>query len=520
VAAAQDGTIADVLVIGGGVNGCGIARDAAGRGLSVVLAEMDDLASGTSSASTKLFHGGLRYLEYFEFRLVREALREREVLLAAMPHIAWPMRFVLPYHAGMRFEGGTPTSRLLETVMPWLKGRRPAWLVRFGLLLYDVLGGRRHLPGTVVLDLPGTPEGAPLQDVYRRAFEYSDCLVVLNARDASARGAEILTRTRVTDARVVDGHWHVTLRDARTGTTLTRRARVLVNAAGPWAGAVLGQVLGRTGAGVMRLVRGSHIIVPRLFDHRKCYFFQGSDGRIVFAIPYEDDFTLIGTTDRDHDGPDEAPTCTEAERDYLLNFVNGYLRRQVRAEEVVWTYAGMRALFDDGSRSATAATRDYVLELDQAAGAPLLNVFGGKITTYRRLAERAVDRLRPHLTAKGGWTAGVALPGGDFPVDGAPMLERDLRAAYPFLGAAWARRLVRTYGTEAQTWLGSAAQAVDLGRDFGATLTEAELAWLVDQEYAETVEDVVWRRTKLGLRLDAAQVASVADWLAARKGQA
>ena len=519
----QDSEIADLFVIGGGINGCGIARDAAGRGLRVVLAEKGDLAQATSSASTKLFHGGLRYLEFFEVRLVREALREREVLLRAMPHISWPMRFVLPYHRDMRFEGGTPTSRLLTLVMPWMRGRRPAWLIRLGLFLYDHLGGRGILPGTRTVDLGTDPAGAPLQDKFLKAFEYSDCwvedsrLVVLNARDAEARGATILTRSKVTAAQADNGLWSVTVEDADGGGVRTIRARMLVNAAGPWVGEVIRDTVHLTQQAGVRLVRGSHIVTRRLFEHDKCYFFQGSDGRIIFAIPYETDFTLIGTTDADHPDPDTAPQCTEAERDYLLRFASDYFKTPVTREDIVWTYSGVRPLYDDGSSSATAATRDYVLKLDERAGAPMLNVFGGKITTYRRLAEAALARIAPVLgNDRGNWTAGVPLPGGDFPVGDVDRLITNLQGAYPFLDDRWARRLVRAYGTEAAQMLGDAVAASDLGRDFGATLSAREVEWLMRHEYARRAEDVVWRRSKLGLRMKPEQIAALDAWMRER----
>ena len=512
----------DVFIIGGGINGCGIARDAAGRGYTVALAEMSDFASATSSGSTKLFHGGLRYLEFFEFRLVREALIEREVLLQAMPHIAWPMRFVLPYHAQMRFESDTPTSRLLGWVMPWMKGRRPAWLIRLGLFLYDNLGGRKLLPATTSLSLRGTAEGAPLKDSFRRAFEYSDCwvedsrLVVLNARDAEAKGAMVAPRTKVLRARRTDNLWEIDTENAETGARQTHLARALVNAAGPWVSDVITQVVGTNEGDRVRLVRGSHIVTKRLFDHEKCYFFQGTDGRIIFAIPYETDFTLIGTTDADHNDPSERPVCTPAERDYLIAFINEYLERPISAADVVWSYAGVRPLYDDGAASAMAATRDYVLKLDTEGGAPLLNVFGGKITTYRKLAEAALEELAPHFPGKRGpWTAKAPLPGGEFPVGDVEKLIAALEASYPFLSRPWARRLIRAYGTEARTLLGSAQTADDLGRDFGATLTEAEVQWLIDREYARSAEDIVWRRSKLGLRMTDAEIATLDDWIRA-----
>ncbi|MEM8554528.1 MAG: glycerol-3-phosphate dehydrogenase [Pseudomonadota bacterium] len=513
----------DLLVIGGGINGCGIARDAAGRGLSVAVAEMHDLGAATSSSSTKLFHGGLRYLEYFEFRLVRESLVERETLLKAMPHISWPMRFVLPYHPSMRFDSTTPTSKLLKTVMPWMKGRRPAWLIRLGLFLYDNLGGRAILPGTTSLSLKGAPEGAPLNPKFDRAYEYSDCwvedsrLVVLNARDAEARGATILPREKVVSADVVDGVWHLGLENTRSGHAKTVTATMVVNAAGPWVGDVLRGTLKSNQQGGVRLVRGSHIVTKRLYDHDKCYFFQGTDGRIIFAIPYETDFTLIGTTDADHDDVGAPPECTPEEQSYLINFINQYLAGPISDADVVWTYSGVRPLYDDGASSATAATRDYVLELDQSRGAPALNVFGGKITTYRRLAESALDKIKtsfPDLSNP--WTAGVPLPGGDFPVDGVAAQVAILRSQFPFLDERWALRLVRAYGTEAFGVLDGAGDVADLGEDFGATLTAREVAWLMDNEYAFEAADVVWRRSKLGLRMTDDQIAHLDAWMEAR----
>lgn len=514
----------DLFVIGGGINGCGIARDAAGRGLEVGLAEMGDLAGATSSASTKLFHGGLRYLEYGEVRLVREALMERDVLIRNMPHISWPMRFVLPLSRDMRFEGGTPVSRLLGAVMPWLKGRRPDLLIRAGLLLYDTLGRSQIMPGTRTISLDGTPEGAPLEDRFHKAFEYSDGwvedsrLVVLNARDAAARGADVSVGTKVTLAERDGESWRVTLQGERTGTI---RARMLVNAAGPWVGEVIRGVVRSNAREGVRLVRGSHIVTRRLWDHDKCYFFQGADGRIIFAIPYEYDYTLIGTTDAEHPDAAARPVCTPEERRYLLDFANSYLKADLTDADVVHTYSGVRPLYDDGASSATAATRDYVLKVDASGGAPVLNVFGGKITTFRRLAESALEKVADHLSVpRGPWTREAPLPGGDFPWDGQDALARALRADHPFLDARWALRLVRAYGTEARDVLGGARQAADLGRDFGATLTEAEVVWQMEREWARTAQDVLWRRTKLGLRLDAGQVAVLDDWMQARRAAA
>ncbi|MGQ0567427.1 MAG: glycerol-3-phosphate dehydrogenase [Gemmobacter sp.] len=503
----------DLFIIGGGINGCGIARDAVGRGLSVTLAEQSDLAQATSGASTKLFHGGLRYLEYFEFGLVRKALEERETLLVAMPHISWPMRFVLPYHPDMRFEGDTPTGRLLSRVMPWMRGRRPAWLIRLGLFLYDTLGGRKILPATRTVDLTTDPAGRALNPKFRKAYEYSDAwvedsrLVALNARDAVQRGGQVLTRTRVVSARRDGALWHVVTDTG--GVQAEHRARALVNAGGPWVEDVIRNVARINSSEGVRLVRGSHIVTRRLYDHDRCYFFQGTDGRIIFAIPYEQDFTLIGTTDQDHKGEPGSPVCTDAERDYLCTFASQYFARAVTPADVVWTYSGVRPLYNDGAKSATAATRDYVLSLD-TNGPPLLNVFGGKITTYRRLAESALAKLAPHFPqAKGEWTARVPLPGGDFPHDGVARLTAEISARYPFLTPYWAGRLIRAYGSEAAQVLGEARAAADLGRDFGATLTEAEVRWLMSREFAQRADDVVWRRTKLGLRLTADQIAAL-----------
>jgi glycerol-3-phosphate dehydrogenase len=514
--------IRDLLIIGGGINGCGIARDAAGRDLSVTLAEMSDLASATSSSSTKLFHGGLRYLEYFEFRLVREALIERETLLRAMPHISWPMRFVLPYQKDMRFESNTPTSKLLSAFMPWMKGRRPAWLIRLGLLIYDNLGGRKILPGSKTLDLRTGPEGAPLKPQFKKAYEYSDCwvedsrLVVLNARDAVARGAEVLTRTKAVSFKAKDGIWTVTLQDIESGETRDVRSRMVVNAGGPWVGKILREQIGSTSQDDIRLVRGSHIVTKRLFEHDKCYFFQGTDGRIMFAIPYETDFTLIGTTDNEHSDPSQPPTCTDTEKRYMIDFVNAYLKQPISEDDIVWSYSGVRPLYDDGASSATAATRDYTLKVDVSAGAPVLNIFGGKITTYRRLAESALEKIGTHLdVSQGPWTAGVAMPGGDFEVTGVENLVRDLRTSYTFLDDRWARRLVRGYGTEARDILESATSEADLGQNFGASLTAKEVDWLMDKEFAYTAQDVLWRRSKLGLR--ATDEASLETYMASRR---
>lgn len=487
----------DLAIIGGGINGCGIARDAAGRGLRVLLCEQGDLAGGTSSAATKLIHGGLRYLEHYEFRLVREALREREVLLGIAPHIIHPLRFVLPYH----------------------KGLRPAWLLRFGLLVYDHLGGRHLLPPTRRLDLTRDPAGQPLQrGRFATGFEYSDCwvddarLVVLNARDAAERGAVIQVRSPAVCAKRLADHWELTIRDRRSRAPATMRAGILINAAGPWVDKVVAKVLGISAPASLRLVQGSHIVVPRIFDHDRCYIFQNRDGRIVFAIPYEQDFTLIGTTDRDYTGDPALVRATDDEIGYLCAAVSAYFTRPVRPADVIWSVAGVRPLYDDGSGDAQSVTRDYALKID-ASGAPLLSIFGGKITTYRRLAEHALTKLQPWLSrqiaAQAGWTGASALPGGDFAVGGLADLIATFQDCWPWLPTSLTRRLARTYGTRARRIIGDARDLAGLGRDFGAGLTEAELQYLAREEWAICAEDVVWRRTKLGLRLSTAQIATV-----------
>lgn len=492
--------IYDAFIIGGGINGCGIARDLSGRDLDVVLAEMGDLAQATSSASTKLFHGGLRYLEYYEFRLVREALKEREVLLQAMPHISWPMRFVLP-HSGVR----------------------PAWLIRLGLFLYDHIGGRKILPATRTINLRTDPLGKPLQKTLTKAFEYSDCwvqdarLVVLNARDAVDHGAKILTRAKVTTAERIDGLWQVKVLYKDEEKTFT--ARALINAGGPWVDNIVNQVSNLNEKGKIRLVRGSHIITKKLFDHDQPYFFQGKDGRIAFAIPYEEDFTLIGTTDQDHENMDEKPVCSEYEKEYLLSFVSDYLEQKITKEDIISTYSGVRPLYNDGSGNATSATRDYVLKLDEN-NAPMLNVYGGKITTYRRLAESAFDKLSSYFPNAGpNWTASAHLPGGDFKVDGVYDLISDVVKKYSFVNEKWAKRLVKCYGTEIFDIFGNANTLDDLGINFGAGLTEKEVNWLMQKEFAVTTDDIIWRRTKLGLRMSAEQVKALENWIFSLRGR-
>ncbi|WP_099867676.1 glycerol-3-phosphate dehydrogenase [Pararhizobium haloflavum] len=500
---AQTDTV-DIFIVGGGINGCGIARDAVGRGYSVCLAEMNDLASGTSSWSTKLVHGGLRYLEHYEFRLVREALMEREVLWAMAPHIIRPLRFVLPHHRGLR----------------------PAWLLRLGLFLYDHIGGRKKLPATRTLDMRRDETGKPLGPDFVKGFEYSDCwvddarLVALNARDAAERGAEILTRTEMVAARAKGDGWSITLADRASGTTREVRARLLVNAAGPWVDHILARPLGRDSAHNVRLVQGSHIVVKKLYDHDRCYIFQNGDGRIIFAIPYEDEFTLIGTTDQDYEGDPQDVAITDGEVDYLCAAASEYFAAPVSRENVVWTYSGVRPLYDDGASKAQEATRDYVLKTERVDGkAPLVNIFGGKITTYRRLAESMMERIADAIGGKGrAWTAGAALPGGDFAVEDFDLEVSRLRKAYAFLEPAHARRLVRLYGTQAHTLLGPAQGTADLGRHFGADLYAAEVDYLIANEWARTAQDVLWRRTKRGLHVGEGTHAALDAYMADRIG--
>jgi glycerol-3-phosphate dehydrogenase len=473
----------DLAIIGGGINGAAIARDAAGRGLKVLLVEQGDLAAGTSSASTKLIHGGLRYLEQGAFRLVRESLREREVMLRMAPHLVWPIRFVLPHHAGLR----------------------PAWQLRAGLFVYDHLGGRKTLAPTRTVTLTVGPLGVPLKREFRLGFEYSDCcvddsrLVVLNALDAAERGAVIRTRTRCARVDRQDRDWRLVLnvRGEREETT----ARVLINATGPWIDQVFETVLRMPGPVGVRLVKGSHIVVPRLFDHDRAYIFQNADRRIVFAIPYQDGFTLVGTTDYDFRGEPGAVAAQPQEITYLCRAVSEYFRQTVGPEQVVWAFSGVRSLPDEGSKKAKDLSRDYLIRLDGGRAAPLVSIYGGKITTARRLAEEVLARLTAIFQLPPPWTERVALPGGDFPPAGIAALESRARGLWPFLTEAHARRLVRAYGTRIDRVLGNARSRADLGQGLGADLTAAEVQYLVRHEWAETGEDVLWRRSKLGLRL-------------------
>lgn len=487
----------DLLVIGGGVNGTGIARDAVGRGLSVVMCEKDDLAQGTSSRSGKLVHGGLRYLEYYEFRLVREALIEREVLLNAAPHIIWPMRFVLPH---------SPMDR-------------PAWLVRLGLFLYDHLGGRKRLPGTRTLDLRRDPEGAPILPTYTKGFEYSDCwvddarLVILNALGAAEKGAEILTHTACTSLTVDNGAWIATLKDATTGAKRVIRAQAVANAAGPWVSDVIGRVAGTNSKRAVRLVKGSHIIVPKFWEGQQAYLVQNKDKRVIFINPYEGDKALIGTTDISYEGSPDDVRTDQDEIDYLIAAVNRYFKQKLRPGDVLETFSGVRPLFDDGQGNPSAVTRDYVLDLDQVRGAPILNIFGGKITTYRKLAEHAVDELKPLFPRMGpSWTARDPLPGGDMAdADFESFLGR-VHEDNPWLPRSLAKHYARLYGTRMAQIIGKATTLDDLGQRFGPLLYEAEVIYLVAQEWARSADDVLLRRTKHGLHITATEKGALERW--------
>lgn len=501
----QDTKLYDIAIIGGGINGCGIARDAAGRGLSVFLAEQDDLAQGTSSASTKLIHGGLRYLEHYEFMLVRKALTEREVLLKNAPHIIWPMRFILPHH----------------------KELRPAWFLRLGLFLYDYIGGRKLLPPTKTIDLTKHETGTPLIDAFKKGFEYSDCwvddarLVVLNALDAQERGADIHTRTRCIGAERKDGLWHVTLQDTDNQQTRMITAKTLINAAGPWVDNMLTQTeLKQSDKANVRLVRGSHIVVPKLYEHDRSYIFQNGDGRIIFAIPYEQDFTLVGTTDADQTTPLDQVEISTDEVEYICEAASVYFKQSISRDDIVWTYAGVRPLYDDGASAAQEATRDYVLRVDEASAGqtPLLNIFGGKITTYRCLAEDALDKLADYLPKqRTQWTEQAALPGGDFPPSDVKIQVARLRSDYSFVDADWGLSLIRRYGTRAWDVLGAAKTLDELGQSFGATLTEREVTFLIEHEWARSAEDIMWRRSKLGLHMTLEQRAAFQQWFAQHK---
>ncbi len=493
----------DLLVVGGGINGAGIARDAAGRGVSTLLCEQADLAHYTSSASTKLIHGGLRYLEHYDFLLVRHALQEREILLRAAPHIIWPLRFVLPHHQKLR----------------------PRWLIRLGLFMYDYIGGRKLLPSSHSLNLTKHVSGKKLKAQFKSGFEYSDCwvqdarLVVLNVMDAASRGCDVRVRTQVTDLIRHDGHWEVKLLDHASGEATTVTAKVVVNASGPWVEKTLDLDEEHDAKHGVRLVKGSHIVVPRLFDHPYAYIFQNADNRIVFAIPYENNYTLIGTTDVEVGDEPGEESIEQKEIDYICDNVSEYFDVPVTSDQVVWTYSGVRPLYDDASENASKVTRDYKLDLDERKNAPVLSVYGGKITTYRKLAEQAVDMLAGHLAISAPhWTAAAPLPGGDIAdADFTGYLSQTLENL-PWLQDEIAYDYVRNYGTRLSQLIKSATSMEDLGQHFGGLLYQAEIDYLVAHEWARTAEDILWRRTKKGLQLNADQIAAVAQYLSNQYG--
>ena len=491
----------DILIIGGGINGCGIARDAAGRGYSVYLCEADDLASGTSSQSTKLIHGGLRYLEHYEFRLVRESLTEREILWQIAPHIIHPLRFVLPHH----------------------KTLRPAWLLRLGLFLYDHIGGRKKLPATKVLNLQIDEAGKNLRHDYKKGFEYSDCavddarLVILNALDAHELGASINTLTKCVSLKRNDKHWKVTLKNQETQALTNVTAKLVINASGPWVDTVLNQLYPEKNNQNIRLVQGSHIIVPKLYQHEKCYIFQNEDNRIIFAIPYQLDFTLIGTTDHEYQGDPSKTHITQDEIDYLCSSVNHYFIKEISSTDIVGTFSGVRSLVNDNSSKAQEATRDYVLNRDKPDedSATLINIFGGKITTFRRLAESVMKEVESHIgkRKKGAWTEKSHLPGGDFAAQDYGTVIKGLHNEYPFLTHNEITHFIKCYGTRTNQILNDIRSTKDLGTHFGHGLYQKEVEYLIHTEWALTADDILWRRTKLGLYFTQKEKEELEIWI-------
>ncbi|MCW5592801.1 MAG: glycerol-3-phosphate dehydrogenase [Burkholderiales bacterium] len=491
----------DLLVIGGGINGAGIARDAAGRGLKVLEVEMADLASATSGWSSKLIHGGLRYLEYYEFRLVREALEEREVLLNAAPHIVRPMRFVLPHDKTMR----------------------PVWMIRIGLYMYDHLGKRVSLPGSHTVNFPHIEFSAGLKPDIRSGIIYSDCrvddarLTILTAMSARDKGATVLTRTKFTGGRRENGLWTAELQDMRTGARRTVTAAAIANVAGPWVSSVLQGVPHKATGAKVRLVKGSHIVVPKVHSLGHACILQNVDRRVIFVIPFEGKWSLIGTTDVPVDTPEEAVDITNKETDYLIEAANRFLAKPISRADVVWTFAGVRPLYDDGKSDPSSITRDYVFELDEEGGkAPVLSVYGGKLTTYRCLAETALAKLAPFLPPQGPkWTKEAHLPGGDMPNYNA--FRDEMFDRYKGFPREILDGVVRRHGSRTPYVLGDIQRVEQLGRNFGAGLTEREIECLIADEWAETAEDILWRRTKCGIHMDAAQRQAVEDYLKSRK---
>ncbi len=489
--------IVDLLVIGGGINGVGVARDAAGRGLQVYLCEKDDLAQHTSSASTKLIHGGLRYLEFYDFKLVHHALQEREVLLRSAPHIIYPMRFILPHH----------------------KALRPKWMIRIGLFLYDHLGGRKILPASHSVDLRKHIAGGMLKPVYKSGFEYSDCwvhdarLVVLTAKDAEARGAVIATHTRCLSLKRHTDHWSATLQNERDGKTIEVKTKAVVNAAGPWVEEVLGLGVSADQTHGVRFVKGSHIVVPRLFEHDYPYIFQHTDGRVLFAIPFEENYTLLGTTDIELDELPDEVAITPDEVEYICTAVSEYFKQPIHPESVIWSFSGVRPLYDDAVSNASKVTRDYNLHLDSQQ-APILSIYGGKITTFRKLAEEVMDLLSESMTIEGAaWTAESHLPGGDMANSDFKLFFNQCTRRYPWMNKQLLKSYAGHYGTCIQTLLEESASEADLGIHFGGQLYEKEVRYLIDYEYAESADDILWRRTKRGLRLSAIEIEQFATWV-------
>lgn len=489
----------DIFIIGGGINGAGIARDASGRGYSVCLCDAGDFGGGTSSASTKLVHGGLRYLEHFEFRLVREALIEREILWQMAPHIIWPLRFILPHH----------------------KGLRPAWLLRLGLFLYDHLGGRKLLPATRSLNLRNDVAGKSLKPEFKKAFEYSDCwvedsrMVILNLYDAQKKGADIRPRTSANKAQYNNGKWEIELENKITGERENIQASVIINATGPWVDEVMKNVFGKNDSKNVRLVRGSHIVIKNKYQHDRAYIFQNSDDRIIFAIPYENEYTLIGTTDAEQDNISEKPKISQDEIEYLCNMASEYFKEPVNQQDVVWTYSGVRPLYDDGASKAQKATRDYVIRKEEALGdGSLFNIFGGKITTFRRLAESVLEEIEERLgEKKGKWTAGAVYSGGDFATDGYNDLVDQYTKQYPFIQNELMQRLVRLYGTNTLQILKDVKDIKGLGVNFGEGLYQREVEYLIKHEWVFEASDVLYRRTKLGIRMTKQQSKKLVSWI-------
>ena len=485
----------DIFVIGGGVNGAGILRDAAGRGYKCGLADMGDFGSATSSSSTKLFHGGLRYLESYQFRLVKESLRERDLLLNLMPHISWPVKFILPHN----------------------KNLRPYWILRLGLYIYDLLAGSTKLSKSVGINLRNNTVGSCLDKSYTRGLAYTDCwvedsrLVLLNILDAEKKGAKAFSYSRVTNVQRKNGHWLVSIKSKDRSFEV--KTKVLINTMGPWVNSLSQLEKNKNNQVMVRLIKGSHIVVKKLFNHDSAYIFQGKDGRIIFSIPYENDFTLIGTTEVEHKMGNEVK-CSDEEKDYLCNFASGYFQKKITEKDIVWDYSGVRALYENKNVEARNASRDYSFQIEEKEGAVLLIVYGGKITTYRKLAEKAVSKITALLNLKRKeWTATKHLPGGGFKLEDKEKLIVGILKKYKFLNRNWAERLFKTFGTDVEKVLGKAKAKKDLGRNFGSDLTEREVLWYINQEHARCVEDLIWRRSKLGLRLSSKQVRELNSYI-------